>query len=141
MPTEFVGVRVEGLNKLVRQLRNAGADMEDLKAVNKKVANIVLPVALALTPVDDKDGGQLKATGRAAGTAREAIIRFGYKRVPYAGVVHYGTPEGFTYSDGRRHDQKAQGWVAEAASQTEPQWVEEYWQAVMDAIESVGGTY
>lgn len=141
MPTEFVGVRVEGLNKLVRQLRVAGADMNDLKATNKRVADIVLPAALALTPVDAEDGGQLKATGRSAGTAREAIIRFGYKSVPYAGVVHYGTPEGFKYTSGRPHPQAAQGWVAQAASDTEPVWVEMYWQALMDAIDSVGGTY
>lgn len=136
MATEFVGVRVEGLNRLVRTLRLAGADMQDLKDTNRKVADIVLPAALALTP---KDGGALKGTGRAAGTAREAIIRFGYARVPYAGVTHYGIPSGYTDKRGNTRSQDPQPWLAEAAHSTEPIWVETYWSALMRTVDSVAG--
>lgn len=135
MASEFIGVRVEGLNSLVRTMRRAGADMQDLKDTNKKVADMVLPYALALTPVDDVDGGQLKATGRSAGTAKEAIIRFGYKAVPYAGVTHYG------YPTGGAKQQAANPWLSEAAKETEPVWVEMYWDAVMRTINSVAKDY
>jgi hypothetical protein len=134
MPSEFVGVRVTNLNALVRNLRKAGADMQELKDVNKRVADIVLPVALALTPTD---GGKLKGTGRTAGTAREAIIRFGFARVPYAGVTHYGTPAGYVDAKGRAKHQEPQPWLAEAAASTEPQWIELYWTALMRTVESV----
>lgn len=136
MATDFVGVRVTNLNRLVRTLRQAGVDMQDLKDTNKRVAGIVLPVALALTPTESST---LKGTGRTAGTAREAIIRFGYKRVPYAGVTHYGTPAGYKDSSGKPHRQAANPWLATAAAQTEPVWVELYWAALMSAVESVKG--
>lgn len=138
MATEFVGVRVEGLNRLVRTLRQAGADMQDLKDTNKKVADIVLPYALTLTPSDE---GKLKGTGRTAGTPREAIIRFGYKSVPYAGVTHYGTPAGYADTTGKSRTQDAQPWLAQAAADTEPQWVEMYWAALMKTVDSVSGNY
>jgi hypothetical protein len=135
MATEFIGVRVEGLNRFVRTMRAAGADMQDLKETNKAVADYVLPYALALTPIDDYDGGDLLATGRSAGTPREAIIRFGKKSVPYAGVTHFGYPTG-----GAKH-QAANPWLAEAAHTTEPVWVEMYWAAVERTIDSVAGNY
>jgi hypothetical protein len=135
MAREFIGVRVENQNSFVRTMRKAGADMTDLKETNKAVANLVLPYALALTPVDNYDGGDLLATGRAAGTVREAIIRFGKKSVPYAGVTHYGYPSG-----GAKH-QAANPWLAEAAKATEPQWVELYWAAVERTIDSVAKNY
>lgn len=141
MATEFIGVRVEGLNRLVRTLKQAGADMTDLKASNRAAAEMVLAAALPLTPVDDTDGGQLKATGRASGTPREAIIRFGYKAVPYAGVTHYGTPASYSDSKGRPRVQSEQPWLAEAAKQTEPQWVELYWAALMKTVDSVAQNY
>lgn len=138
MATEFVGVRVEGLNRLVRSLKQAGADMQDLKETNKKVADIVLPYALTLTPMSS---GALLSTGRTAGTPREAIIRFGYKSVPYAGVTHYGTPAGYATTKGRAHSQSAQPWLAEAAHLTEPQWIETYWAALIKTVDSVSGNY
>lgn len=131
MATEFIGVRVEGLNRFVRTMRQAGADMEDLKEANRKVADFVLPYALALTPIDDIDGGDLLHTGRSSGTAREAIIRFGNKSVPYAGVTHYGYPSGGAKS------QSPNPWLAEAASATESQWIEIYWDAVQRTLDSV----
>lgn len=135
MATEFVGVRVEGLNRFVRTMLQAGADMQDLKEANKQVAEFVLPYALALTPINDIDGGDLLHTGRASGTPREAIIRFGNKSVPYAGVTHYGYP-----SSGAKK-QAAHPWLAEAASATESQWIEIYWAAVERTIDSVAGSY
>lgn len=135
MATEFIGVRVEGLNRFVRTMRQAGADMQDLKDANKQVADFVLPYALALTPIDDIDGGDLLHTGRSSGTAREAIIRFGKKSVPYAGVTHYGYPAGGAKT------QAAHPWLAEAAHATESQWIEIYWAAVERTIASVAKNY
>ncbi|UVJ37984.1 hypothetical protein [Arthrobacter sp. CJ23] len=115
--------------------------MQDLKAANKRAAEIVLAAALPLTPVDSTDGGQLKNTGRASGTPREAIIRFGYKAVPYAGVTHYGTPSGYQDSIGRPHVQDEQPWLSQAAKDTEPEWVELYWAALMKTVDSVAHIY
>ena len=88
-------VRIEG-HKEVRKAINRLADDMDrnagkgaLKQMNLEAATIVKKVADGLVPTQT---GALAATIRAAGTQKSARVRAGYKRVPYAGVIHYGWP-------------------------------------------------
>lgn len=80
---------VKGLRTLARTLRNAGADMNDLKAAYRKAANIVKPEIKTRTPVLS---GKLARTVRASATQKSGVVRAGTKSVPYAGVQNYGWP-------------------------------------------------
>lgn len=66
------------------------AAMGDLKSIHKDAADVVLDKALALVPVRS---GRLKNTLRSAATQRSGRVRAGFKRVPYAGPIHFGWPE------------------------------------------------
>lgn len=102
-------VEIDGLRQLRRELRKAGDDMADLKAANAEAAGTV--EGAVKVPYRD---GDLEATLRSTGTKTAGIVRAGRKRVPYAGPIHYGWP---------KRNIKAQPFLTEAASRTEPQWV------------------
>lgn len=109
--------RVRGATELQRTLRQAGADMEDLKAVNERAAEIVLPVAERLAP---KRSGALKDTLRVGASKRAGIVRAGNNRktgVPYAGPIHWGWPA-------RGIDENL--FMVDAAHATESQWEQLY---------------
>lgn len=65
---------VVGQKRFVSTMRKAGADMKELKEVNRQAANIALPAV------------------RAGATQKAGVIRAGRKNVPYAGVINYGWP-------------------------------------------------
>lgn len=117
---------VVGGAKLRTTLRKAGADMKQLAAVNREVANIVLPVAKATAP---RSSGKLGATVRAGATQKAAIIRVGGAGVPYGPVVHFWHLGNF----------KPQPWVSLAAQQTEPIWVARYHAGIERIINQVTG--
>jgi hypothetical protein len=78
-------VRVEGLSKLNRSLRKAGADVTQMSdvmhAIGMAVVNATdLPVVT----------GRLKSTLRAGKGKTKAVVRLGGARAPYAGVIEYG---------------------------------------------------
>ena len=124
------GVKVEGAARLRRELRRAGDDLDDMTAAHRTVAQIVAAIAQASTP---RRSGALAATVRGSGTKTRASVRAGYKRTPYAGIIHYGTPPGYA-----RHYQP-QPWIQLAATQGEPRWVRHYQQAVDKALAKVRG--
>ncbi|WP_144659049.1 HK97 gp10 family phage protein [Paenarthrobacter nicotinovorans] len=136
---EFIGVKVEGGKRLRKTMKAAGADMKDLSRLNKEAANIVVPVAKALAPVGDPRGGSIRNTIRAGATQKAGIIRAGNAKMPYGGMLHYGTPGGFTDSLGRAHPLKPQPWIAMAAKQTEPQWVDNYFEGLMKVLDGITG--
>lgn len=117
---------VVGGAKLRSTLRKAGADMKELAAVNRDVANIVLPVAKANAPTVS---GRLGGTLRAGATQKSAIIRVGTAAAPYGPVVHYWHKGNF----------KPQPWVSLAAQQTEPVWLERYHAGIEKIIDQVTG--
>lgn len=82
-------VRVEGLRELRKALKNAQKDYEDLKAAGLEAAEPVERQARVLVP---KLTGALEGTLRSAGQASGAVVRAGFARVPYAGVIHFGWP-------------------------------------------------
>lgn len=88
-----VGVHVDGLNELRRELRRVkSSELDDeMKAIHAELAAEVVDKAEPNVPVRS---GALKASLRAAGTVRDAIGRVGKASVPYAAAVHwkYGPP-------------------------------------------------
>ena len=82
-------ITATGVKELRRELRRMGDDLEDLKARNLDVATLVSDRAKDLVP---RRTGNLADTIRPAGTKTAGRVRAGFKRVPYAGVIHFGHP-------------------------------------------------
>lgn len=83
------GVRVEGLTKVTRALRQIGLEVDDLKDAFGKIASKGAELASRFAP---------KRTGALAGDVRgnraqsKAVITAGRARLPYAGPINYGWP-------------------------------------------------
>ena len=81
-------IKVEGLNKLVRQLKQLNPDLVDeMKRANRDIADSLVPVAKRKAP---KRTGRLADSIRSSGQARSGVVRAGKARVPYAGPIHFG---------------------------------------------------
>lgn len=120
-------------------MKAAGADMKDLTRLNKEAANIVVPVAKVLAPVGSPENGHIASTIRAGATRKAGIVRAGSKKLPYAGMIHFGTERGYTDSKGRTKAIQAQPWIAIAAKQTEPVWVDNYFDGLLKVLDSIKG--
>lgn len=83
------GVRVEGLNRLVRDLQALGLDVEDLKEIFSEIANEGARLASTFAP---KRTGALAASVRGNRSKNKAVVAAGRARVPYAGPINYGWP-------------------------------------------------
>ena len=83
-------VEVEGARQLRKALTELGDDaVDDLKVVNMEGVDIVLAEALTRVPVRS---GRLYETVRGSATKTRGTIRAGFKKVPYAGPIHFGWP-------------------------------------------------
>ena len=67
-------IQVKGARELAKALRQAGADMQDLKDANRRAADIVAPAAKAKAP---RRTGRLAASVRAGATQKAGVIRAG----------------------------------------------------------------
>jgi hypothetical protein len=84
-------VKVEGLARLQRQLREAGLDLDDMKDVMQAIAVAGAEVATGFAP---NRTGRLAGSIRGNRAKRKAVVAAGNKAgVPYAGPVNYGWPE------------------------------------------------
>lgn len=118
-------IQLKGASELARGLKKAGADMKDLRQVNKEAAQIVVPEAKSLAP---HKSGKLAESVRAGATQKAGVVRAGSKRVPYAGVINYGWPG---------HNIKPTHFANQAAKNTEPQWTQLYADAVQKIINRI----
>jgi hypothetical protein len=83
-------VSVEGARELRKALKTVGDEAKaGLKDVNVEVAEIVARAAVTRVPARS---GALRETVRAAGAQTRASVKAGFKKVPYAGVIHFGWP-------------------------------------------------
>ena len=89
-------LKVKGLRDTLRRLESAGADAESMRDLMHDLGNIVVRDAQRRAP---KESGALATTLRAGRGKTKAVVRAGSARVPYAGVVHYGTPAGHELGD------------------------------------------
>lgn len=123
-------IEVENGVLLRRAIKKAGIDLKELTAINRRAAQIVADRAKQTAPVGDPKGGHIRVTIRPGATQRAGIVRVGNKSKPYAGVVHYGW---------RAHNvRNVKPWVIIAAQQTEPQWLNQYYQEITEIIERIG---
>lgn len=99
------GVRVEGLNRLVRDLQALGLDVDDLKEAFGDIAAEGARVASSFAP---KKTGALAATVRGNRAKNKAVVSAGRARVKYAGAINYGWPEG--KKDWSARPRKRGGW-------------------------------
>jgi hypothetical protein len=123
-----IGIEERGAAQLARTLRKAGADLNDLKNVNRQAADIVAPAAKGLAP---KRSGKLAGSVRAGATRKAGVVRAGNSgRIRYAGVINYGWP---------KHNIKPTLFINSAAKSTEPAWSALYSQAVDKIIADIKG--
>lgn len=120
-------VHVEGAKELRRTLKLAGGDLSDLRAANRNAAQSIVPIAAGLAPVRS---GVLKASVRAGATNRAGIVRAGFKRVPYAGPIHWGWPA---------RGIRPRPFLSEAATGNEHLWLDAYMDEVEKAIAKIKG--
>lgn len=120
--------RVEGARRLRQTMRAAGADLTQMRDANNEAARVVARAARA-----PQRSGALAASVRPGSSRTAAIVKAGSTRrgkVPYGSVIHWGWA--------RRHI-RAQPFLSEAATTTEPVWVEKYMKAVEDIINQIEG--
>ena len=78
---------LQGDKEFRKMISVLDSKFDDLKEFHQDLADIVM--ARALTRVPHRSG-KLKDTIRASGTKTAGRVRAGFKRVPYAGPVHFG---------------------------------------------------
>lgn len=119
-------LQLKGAAQLAKGLRQAGADLKDLRDINKQAAQIVAPAAKALAP---RRSDRLARSIRAGATQKAGVVRAGNNsKVKYAGVINYGWP---------KHNIKATMFANKAAKNTEPQWTQLYADAVQKIINRI----
>ncbi len=84
------GVRVQNLNKTVRDLQRLGLEVDDLKDAFSTIAAEGADKVESYTPVGDS--GNLAGTVRGNRAKSKAVVRAGTAAVPYAGPINYGWP-------------------------------------------------
>lgn len=83
------GVRIEGLTKVVRALKDIGVEVDDLKDAFSAIAREAADRAARHAP---------RVSGRLAGGIRgnraqsKAVVIAGRSSIPYAGAINYGWP-------------------------------------------------
>lgn len=82
-------LRVEGVSRLVRTLRDAEVDLDELKDVTAAAG---LLAAAAIRPLVPVRRGRLVGSMRSNRAARRATVSLGRASVPYAGPIHWGWP-------------------------------------------------
>lgn len=86
-----MAAKVEGLNRVVRDLQKTGVEVNDLKAVFAEIASEGASLAARFTPVRS---GKLRATIRGNKAKNRAQIIAGRAKVGYAGAINYGWKKG-----------------------------------------------
>jgi len=123
--SESEPVRIEGLGQLMRALKVAEGNVDDLKEANQAAANIVLAAARPRAP---RRRGALAGSGRVNRAAKKANVIFGRASVPYANPIHWGW---------RRRNIKAQPFAMDAANATRSMWMGAYERALRDLTDDI----
>lgn len=120
-------VELVGMARLRKTMRAAGLNLADLKTANAKAAAMVAAAGRSSAP---RKTGRLSGTVRGNRAVGRAVVQAGNARVPYASIVHYGWPQ---------RDIDAQPWLAEAAVDTQPQWLPAYEADIKEILSQVKG--
>ena len=119
-------IEVEGAKQLKKKLREIEGGMDDLKAIHAEAAEVVEERAFNLAPVLS---GTLRNSIRSSGTRAGGVVRAGFARVPYAGVIHFGWPG---------HNIEPQPWMYDALDERRDEVFGVYHDAVNDLIRKNG---
>jgi hypothetical protein len=81
-------VKIKNLNRILSALKKTGLDAQELKGATRKASALVLPIAVARTPVRTY---KLQRTVKASTAKNTVAIRAGTPTsVPYGAVIHWG---------------------------------------------------
>lgn len=84
-------IQIEGLKELRRNLSRLGDNArDDLKATHLEAAQLVERSARPYVP---RLTGRLAGSLRSTGTITGGRVKVGFKRIPYAGPIHFGWPQ------------------------------------------------
>lgn len=120
-------VQVEGARQLRKTLKEAGDDLDDLKAAHARAAEIAAEASASLAP---SRSGRLRASIRSSGTKTAGIIRAGRKSVPYANPIHWGW---------FKRNIRPNPFLSYGAQDSEGRWLPVYEAAVETALQKVEG--
>lgn len=81
------GLRIEGLNAVIRDLQAIGLEVDDLKDAFSEIARFGAIEAARFAP---KLTGRLASDVRGNRAKSKAVITAGRASVPYAGPINYG---------------------------------------------------
>lgn len=118
---------VEGARQLRRSLRQFGDDLQSMREAHQGAAEIAAHASSALAPART---GRLRGTIRAAGTKTAAVVRAGFKRVPYAGPIHWGWA---------KRNIAANPFISQGAQDSEGRWIRVYEDYIDQAMQKVKG--
>ncbi|KRF19662.1 hypothetical protein [Nocardioides sp. Soil796] len=82
-----IGVKVEGLSGVVRNLQKMGVEVEDLKDAFARIGEQVKPDYQRVTPVRS---GRLRGDYRVSKAKGKVNLYVGRASIPYAGPINYG---------------------------------------------------
>ena len=122
------GVRIEGLNRVVRELVALGLDVEDLKDAMADIADRGAQQAAMFAP---KQSGRLAGDIRGNRAKGKAVITAGRVSVPYAGPINYGW---------KARGIEAAGFMQKADEALQPYALRRLEQNINDAIRKRGLT-
>jgi hypothetical protein len=82
-------IKVTGAKEFRSAMKAMGADLSDLTAINRRLAEAVAGEARAGAPVLT---GRLAGSVRPGATRTRGYVKAGSGSIPYAGVIHFGWP-------------------------------------------------
>lgn len=127
-------VEVNGGRALRRTLKQAGVNIKELSAVNKKAGEVVLDESLRIVPVGERakraKTKRLRNTLRVFSTAGGFRIRAGSAAVPYAAPIHWGWPD---------RNIEPNHFITDAAETTQPKWLRLYLTHIQQILERIQG--
>lgn len=118
-------VEVVGLRELIKAMRAAGVDLDELKVASSRAAATVASAASARAP---RRSGRMASRVKGNNARRKATVAV---NTVYAGPVHYGWPA--------RHI-TAQPFVIDAAQATEPTWLPAYEAEIEVILDKIGAS-
>lgn len=123
-----VGIQVDGARELRSSLKKAGQDLNDLHEAHQAASKIVANKGQSNAP---RLTGRLAGSTRGSGSKTAAVVRAGGARVPYAGPIHWGWAA---------RNIAPNPFLAEAAQDTESEWLPIYQDAVERVLDTIKGS-
>ena len=119
-------VTVTGAREFRAAMTRMGADLKDMTAIHKRVAEIVADQSRHIVPYL---GGALSGSIKSTATRTRGRVQAGSRSVPYAGPIHFGWPA---------RNIKASPFLWDALEDKESEVVDKYEQFVEALVEKVG---